>query len=442
MRTGKRAFGVAGTVAVVSALLASGCGSGGDSGSGSGQIEQPQVRDLAVAPESERVDLKTPSFSNPTEITNPLFPVPDSVLMLGHVEGKPFRTEVTLLPQTRVIEWEGERIEAVVSQYTAYLDGRILEVAYDFYAQADDGSVWYLGEDVFDFADGAIASIEGTWLAGRDGPAAMIMPADPQPGDVYRTENVPGFVFEEVTVKQVDRTVRGPLGPVQGAITVSELHMDNTREAKEFAPGYAEFFTGGQGDVEALALAIPTDAAEGPTPTELRTLENEAEAIYRSSGRTDPKTLERLNAAWASYREGDLPYRIRPVMQAALAELERAVKDGATAAARIAAFEVAQSSLDLQLRYRPQAAVDRSRLALWASRVRLDAAAGEAAAVNGDVFTIDYIRDRITDSLDPAALQEVNTAVTELQAASLDGELEEAAAIAADLRATVSSTGG
>jgi hypothetical protein len=30
----------------------------------------------------------------------------------------------------------------VLSQYLAYLDGRITEVALDRYAQADDGSVW------------------------------------------------------------------------------------------------------------------------------------------------------------------------------------------------------------------------------------------------------------------------------------------------------------
>jgi hypothetical protein len=89
--------------------------------------------------------------------------------MLGHVEGKPFRTEVTLLPETRIIEWEGQRVETLVSQYNAFLDGRIEEVAYDYYAQADDGSVWYFGEDVFDFMAGAIVVTEGTWLAGRDG---------------------------------------------------------------------------------------------------------------------------------------------------------------------------------------------------------------------------------------------------------------------------------
>ena len=102
-------------------------------------IPQPPVpADIPVAPKSKRVDLSMPTFSDPTNVTNPLFPVSkqDSVLMVGHVDGKPFRTEVTLLPETRIIEWQGQRIETLVSQYTAYLDGRIQEVAYDLYAQA------------------------------------------------------------------------------------------------------------------------------------------------------------------------------------------------------------------------------------------------------------------------------------------------------------------
>jgi hypothetical protein len=170
---------------LATALITAGCtndaGSGSVTGSGgaSRTISQPPVPSrIPVAPESERVDLTMPTFSDPTNVTNPLFPVSlqESVLMLGHVDGKPFRTEVTLLPETRIIEWEGQRVETLVSQYSAFLGGRIEEIAYDYYAQADDGSVWYFGEDVFDFRDGAIVVTEGTWLAGRDGPAAMIMP--------------------------------------------------------------------------------------------------------------------------------------------------------------------------------------------------------------------------------------------------------------------------
>ena len=86
----------------------------------------------------------------------------------GEVEGKPFHTETTLLPETRIIEWsDGQQVETRISQYFAYLDGRIEEVALDYYAQADDGSVWYFGEDVCDYnEDGFIDSTEGTWLAG------------------------------------------------------------------------------------------------------------------------------------------------------------------------------------------------------------------------------------------------------------------------------------
>ncbi|HEX4942399.1 MAG TPA: hypothetical protein VFW51_07675, partial [Actinomycetota bacterium] len=122
-------------------------------------IPQPSVLgDLPLAPEGERVDIAMPTFSDPTNITNPLFPVSKqgSVVLLGHVDDQPFRTEVTLLPETRIIGWQGRQIEVAVSQYNAFLGGRITEVAFDLYAQADDGSVWYFGEDVFDFRDGAI----------------------------------------------------------------------------------------------------------------------------------------------------------------------------------------------------------------------------------------------------------------------------------------------
>jgi len=224
---------------------------------------------LPTAPDSARVDLAEPTFSDPTTLTNPLFPINDlhSVLMLGHVDGRRFRTEVTLLPGIQMIEWNGRQIETRASQYAAYLDGRIQEVAIDYYAQADDGAVWYLGEDVADYEEGVIVSTDGTWRVGRAGaPPAMIMPGDPRVGDVFRPENIPGFVFEEVVVTRIGATFNGPHGPVSGAIVVSELHQDGTYSDKLFAPGYGEFRTGHLGEPEALALAVPTDALSGPPP--------------------------------------------------------------------------------------------------------------------------------------------------------------------------------
>src|SRR5207249_68460 len=107
-----------------------------------------------------------------------------------------------------------------------YLKGRITESAVDLYAQADNGSVWYLGEDVIDYANGFASTTAGTWVAGLDGPPAMIMPAHPRVGDAYRTENIPGVAFEQVTVKQTGKTVQGPGGPITGAMVGMELHQD------------------------------------------------------------------------------------------------------------------------------------------------------------------------------------------------------------------------
>ncbi|HEV2873434.1 MAG TPA: hypothetical protein VG409_18685, partial [Actinomycetota bacterium] len=179
---------------------------------------------LALAPESKRVDRAAPVFSRPTEITNPMFPIAEVTqsLQLGTVDGKPFRAEVTLLPGTKTITWNGRQVPTRIHQYVAYSGGRILEVALDWYAQADDGSVWYFGEDVFNYEDGVVADTHGTWLAGKEGPPGMIMPADPGAGDVYRPENIPELVFEQVTVKATGQRVPGPRGMVDGALVISE----------------------------------------------------------------------------------------------------------------------------------------------------------------------------------------------------------------------------
>jgi CheY-like chemotaxis protein len=301
----------------------SGSASGGATATGATAttIPQPAVpAHIPVAPESERVDLTMPTFSDPTNLTNPLFPVSlqESVLMLGHVEGKPFRTEVTLLPETRIIEWEGQRVETLVSQYNAFLDERIEEVAYDYCAQADDGSVWYFGEDVFDFRAGAIVVTEGTWLAGRGGPAAMIMPADPHVGDVYRTENAPGFVFEEVTVRSTDETLDGPLGPIRGGMLADELHSDGKTEQKGLRSRLRRVLHGrrrGRGgpraeglemskssdlDLIVLDLVLPTVTGEQILTT-LRAAGSSVPVIVFTSSDAVPDPVAILNAGFDDY---------------------------------------------------------------------------------------------------------------------------------------------
>ena len=408
--------------------------------------QPPAPEGIAVASEDERVDLEMPTFSDPTNITNPMFPVSRqaSVLMLGHVDGEPFRSEVMLLPETRIVEWEGERVEVAVSQYNAFLDGRIEEIAYDLYAQADDGSVWYFGEDVFDFRDGTIVVTEGTWLAGRDGPAAMIMPGDPQPGDVYRTENAPGFVFEEVTVRSVSERVRGPLGPIDGSMVASELHDDGTTERKLFAPGYGEFFTSDGKDVEALALAVPTDAEDRPLPDELAKLTRRALDAERSAGAGDWNAAAGAAAdvasSWKIARGGEVPRLIAPRLDAALEELTAAVRARAEARARTGALEVARFGYDLQLRFRPVTEVNLARMDLWAAQLIADQQVGDVGGVGSDAFALDYVRDRVRAALEPETLLQVNEALGTIQVAVVDEELGPAAKAAERLRRIIGST--
>jgi hypothetical protein len=396
------------------------------------------------APARKLVDLTKPAFTNPTRITNPLYPISglQSVVLLGSVDDKPFRSETTLLPHTDQVVWDGRPVEVLLVQYAAYLDRRITEVAIDRYAQADDGSVWYFGEDVYDYEDGTVALTEGTWLAGRDGAPAMIMPAQPRVGDVYRPETVIGIVFEEVTVSALDKVFDGPRGKVSGVLVGSELHLDGTRSDKLFAPGYGEFYSAHEGDIEALAIASGTDRLPGPPPAELRTLHTAAwglvEGVRLAEWSAVAAIQGRINRAWSTVAP-IAPPRVGSAMKGALAALAAAVKKRDAAAGIQAAIDVAQSGIDVQLRYRPVPAVDIARFHLHAQQLRLHAAAGDRGGVTGEVAVLEWVHQRVAGHLPEGKRAPIAGLLTELRGAAGAGDLNGAGDIAARLAADLNS---
>ncbi|MEK6271750.1 MAG: hypothetical protein AABM42_03785 [Actinomycetota bacterium] len=433
---------------VASALVA--CG--GDKGSAehlsSTTIPQPTQAQLDAsglarfpfAPESKRIDLVAPSFSNPTEITNPLNPISEvtSAVVLGEVDGEALRIEITLLPETRIVEWNGQPVECVVSQFVGYLEGRMKEVALDLYAQGDDGDVWYFGEDVFNYGDdGHIADMEGAWLAGRDGPAGIITPDDPEVGDAYRSENIPGLVFEESTVKSIDVTVDGPRGRIDGAFEIDEHHQEGP-EIKQWAPGYGEFYTRDGSDYELMALAVPLDALPGTPPAELTRISGGAAEIFGAGGVIDwteaSSAVEEMAADWASFQSGEVPDLLAGHMNDALDALERAVRVRKPVDSRLAATDVAVASLDFQLRHRPPAEIDLARLDLQAAMLGIDAAAEDLPAVRSDVANLDWIRDRIAHTLDDADRSRIDTEIVDAIGAAGDEDLAAVREIAAQMR--------
>jgi hypothetical protein len=219
--------------------------------------------------------------------------------------------------------------------------------------------------------------------------------------------------------------------------------MDGKTEDKLFAPGYGEFYTADGPDVEALALAVPTDALTGATPPDLATLESEAWRSFDSAGSGDwtaaSGSVDAMAAAWASYGSGDVPRLVAPKMSQALAVVAAAVRDHAVTPSRQAALQVAQLALDLQLRYRPAVEVNRARMGLWAAQLLIDAAARDAGAVRGDVFTLVYVRDRLLGSIDAADLTRINTTLQDLQVGATDHDFAAVTTGAMQLRAMLAA---
>ena len=117
-------------------------------------------------------------------IDNGFFPLVvgnQSVLEGEDDEGVLIRVEISVLDETE----EVADITTRVLEEMEFADDELIEVSRNFFAQAPDGTVCYFGEDVDEFVDGEV-SHEGAWRAGENGNVpGIIMPADPQVGDVY-----------------------------------------------------------------------------------------------------------------------------------------------------------------------------------------------------------------------------------------------------------------
>ena len=121
-------------------------------------------------------------------IDNPYFPLEPGTTFIyrGESDGAPTREVMTVTSDTKEILG----ITATVVHHLAYEDGVLVEETFDWFAQDQDGNVWYLGEDTKELdEDGNVISTAGSWEAGVDGAeAGIIMLADPTKGDRYRQE--------------------------------------------------------------------------------------------------------------------------------------------------------------------------------------------------------------------------------------------------------------
>jgi hypothetical protein len=131
-------------------------------------------------------------------------------------------------------------ISAVVVLDRVFVHGELKEKTFDWYAQDDDGNVWYLGEDTREYEDGKVVSTAGSFEAGKNGAkAGIIMLAHPQVGDTYYQEFARGSAEDQARVVARGFSVSVPYGSFDGCLkTVEFTRLEpGVKEVKLYCPG-------------------------------------------------------------------------------------------------------------------------------------------------------------------------------------------------------------
>lgn len=149
------------------------------------------------------------------------------------------RVVVEVTNETKTI---ANGVEARVILDTVTEGGVPVEVTEDWYAQDAAGNIWYLGEYVTNYENGAVVDHEGSFEAGVDGAEAGIaMPAQPVPGLSYRQEYYAGEAEDKAAVITVgEEQVQVPYGFfAKGVLMTRDLvpTEPKVQELKFYAPG-------------------------------------------------------------------------------------------------------------------------------------------------------------------------------------------------------------
>jgi len=148
------------------------------------EVEANADEEEAIDPEFALPDISTAKFDDPTNIDNrwfPMTPGTNSVFEGITEEGGrqvPHSIVFTVTDLTKEIAG----VETVVAYIVDYSDGQLVEAEIAFYAQANDGTVWFMGEHPEVYEDGKMVEAP-TWIPGFKGAlAGIVMKAKPELG--------------------------------------------------------------------------------------------------------------------------------------------------------------------------------------------------------------------------------------------------------------------
>jgi hypothetical protein len=242
-------------ITVALALIAAGCNSDADTGRAQNGAGSGSQGDLPQG--SKPVNLDPKDFT--TRIDNPYWPMDPGTRWTYREtdqEGAEQRVVVTVSDQTQKI---ANGVTARVVRDTVTEDGEIIEDTFDWYAQDEEGNIWYMGEDTAEFENGKLKTKEGSFEAGVDGAQpGIIMPANPQDGMQYRQEYYKGEAEDNGEILSTDEMAQVPFGQFDNALLTKDTITiePNVLEYKLYAKGVGPVLTlgvsGGPGSREEL----------------------------------------------------------------------------------------------------------------------------------------------------------------------------------------------
>lgn len=218
----------------------------------------------------EAVELDPAEFS--ADIDHPYWPmIPGTQWEYRELDGdgEELRVVVTATTETRTI---ANGVVARVVRDTVYSGDEIVEDTFDWYAQHDDGTVWYLGEDTAEFEDGEVVSTEGSFEAGVDGAqAGVLLPGDPQPGRSYRQEYLAGEAEDVGEVLRLGERAEAPYGAFDDVLVTRDTNVlepevvEYKFYARDVGPLLALDVAGGAGREELVDVReVPEGTGTGP----------------------------------------------------------------------------------------------------------------------------------------------------------------------------------
>jgi hypothetical protein len=186
---------------------------------------------------SEQVELDSARFS--VQIDNRYLPMrPGTRWTYRETEdgATPLKVVVTATSSTKRI---ANGVTARVVRDTVTRRGELVEDTFDWYAQDDEGNVWYLGEETAEFEGGKVKTRAGSFEAGVDGALpGIMMPADPKVGMRYRQEYYRGEAEDNGQVLSLDEQAEVPGGHFQKALLTKDTITiePDVLEYKLYAP--------------------------------------------------------------------------------------------------------------------------------------------------------------------------------------------------------------